>query len=144
MAQRKPTEKTHKFLEITDPEKAVGLWSYRVVRETPMTPVGKTAQALGRFLNGDIVRWEHRARMAEALSAACDAAQGRGKREEGRVVKSPATIIAEYQEKAKQDEKRMSLSEWREKYAWLLAWSRYACRLTAPGQQEGQALTIQS
>ena len=23
-------EKTHKFLEITDPKKGVGLWSYRV------------------------------------------------------------------------------------------------------------------
>lgn len=67
MAQRKPTERTNKFLEITDPKKAVGLWSYRVVRETAMTPVGATKEALGRFLNGDIVRWEHRAKMAEAL-----------------------------------------------------------------------------
>lgn len=40
MAQRKPIEKTHKFLEITDPKKAVGLWSYYAVRETAMTPVG--------------------------------------------------------------------------------------------------------
>ena len=42
MAKRTPTDRTNKFLEITDPKKAVGLWSYHVVKETAMTPVGAT------------------------------------------------------------------------------------------------------
>ena len=45
MAQRKPTERTNKFLEVNDPKKAVGLWSYHAVRETAMTPVGNTFKA---------------------------------------------------------------------------------------------------
>ena len=32
-----------------------------------MMPVGETDKALGRLLNGAIVRWEHRQRMAEVL-----------------------------------------------------------------------------
>ena len=123
MAQRKPTERTNKFLEITDPKKAVGLWSYYAVRETVMTPVGNTAQALGRFLNGDIVRWEHRHEMAEALTA-----KGVGRK--GGT--SPARAMEECLAEADADKNKLSVAEWREKYAWLLAWSRYACRLTAP------------
>ena len=123
MALRNPKEQTNKFLEITDPKKAVGLWSYRLVRETAMTPVGNTAQALGRFLNGDIVRWEHRARMAEVLV-------DKGVGLKGGM--SPARAIGECLAEADADKNRLSVPEWREKYAWLLAWSRYACRLAAP------------
>ena len=110
-------------MEITDPKKAVGLWSYRVVRETAMMPVGNTAQALGRFLNGDIVRWEHRAKMAEALV-------GKGVGLAGG--KSPARAMEECLAEADADKNKLSVAEWREKYAWLLAWSRYTCRLGAP------------
>ena len=131
MAFKQPKERTHKFLEITDPKNAVGLWSYRVVKETAMTPVGNTAQALGRFLNGDIARWERRGEMADAISSAKCEVRG-AKKGDRKKFKSPATIIAEYREKARQDEKRMSLSDWREKYAWLLAWGGYSCRLAAP------------
>ena len=120
MANRKPTERTNKFLEITDPKKAVGLWSYKVVRETPMTPVGNTKLALGRFLPEDIARWKRRDEMGVAL---------------GNVKKgvSPAKTIAKIQEKCKQDERRLSLVEWQEKYRWLFLWQNYACRLDAPG-----------
>ena len=123
MAHRKPTERTNKFLEVTDPKRAVGLWSYYAVRETAMTPVGNTKEALGRFLNGDIVRWEHRGEMAEALTAKGVGLTGG---------KSPARAVEEYIAEADADKNKLSVAEWREKYAWLLAWSRYTCRLAAP------------
>ena len=133
-------EQTNKFLEVTDPKKAVGLWSYRVVRETAMTPVGNTAQALGRFLNGDIARWECRAEMAEAMEAkrcvVCEVPSAEsGTR---RKYKSPARIIAEYQEEAKQDAKRMEIADWQRKYRWLRLWERYSCRLAAPSIVAGE------
>ena len=76
MANRQLTEQTNKFLEITDPKKAVGLWSYKVVRETAMTPVGNTRLALGRFLPQDVARWKRRDEMAVAR----EARKGKGKR----------------------------------------------------------------
>ena len=133
-------EQTNKFLEVTDPKKSVGLWSYRVVRETAMTPVGNTTPALGRFLNGDIARWECRGEMAEAMEAkrsvVCEVPSAKnGAR---RKFKSPARIIAEYQEEAKQDAKRMEIADWQKKYRWLRLWERYACRLAAPSIVAGE------
>lgn len=69
IANRTLTERTNKFLEITDPKKAVGLWSNKVVRETAMTPVGNTKLALGRFLPQDVARWKRREEMAAAMEA---------------------------------------------------------------------------
>ena len=116
-------EQTNRFLEITDPKKAVGLWSCHVARETAMMPVGETDKALGRFLNGDIVRWEHRQRMAEVLG-------GKGVGKKGGP--SPAKAIGECLAEADAEKNKLSVAEWRRKYAWLLAWSRYACRLPYP------------
>ena len=125
-------EKTNKFLEITDPKKAVGLWSYYTVRETAMTPVGATKEALGRFLPQDVARWKRREEMAAAMEAGRRVPGARTK------FKSPARIIAEYQEKAKQDTKRLKITEWQMKYRWLHLWERYACRLTAPSIVAGE------
>ena len=125
-------EKTNKFLEITDPKKAVGLWSYYTVRETAMTPVGATKEALGRFLPQDVARWKRREEMAAAMEAGRRAPGARTK------FKSPARIIAEYQEKAKQDTKRLKITEWQMKYRWLHLWERYACRLAAPSIVAGE------
>ena len=121
MAQRKPTERTNKFLEVNDPKKAVGLWSYHAVRETAMTPVGNTFKALGRFLPEDIARWKCRGEMGKALK---DVKKG----------VSAAKTIANYQEICKDDEKRLPLVDWRKKYAWLLLWQGYSSRLTAPAK----------
>ena len=136
MAIRQLTEQTHKFLEITDPKKAVGLWSYKVVRETAMTPVGNTKLALGRFLPQDVARWKRREEMATAM----EAGKGKGKRlPNGRIqYKSAARIITEYQEKAKQDTKRLKITDWQMKYRWLHLWERYACRLAAPSSVAGE------
>lgn len=65
---RQITETTNKFLEVSDPRMAVGLWSHRVCRTTGLTPVGNTKYALGRFLNDDIVRWETRHEMCKAMT----------------------------------------------------------------------------
>ena len=123
MAVKPHKEKTNKFLEVTDPKTAVGLWSYAVVRETAITPVGATKEALGRFLNGDIVRWEHRQEM-------CDALVARGVGPRGG--KSAARAIGECLAQADADKRKLSVGAWRAKYAWLLAWSRYACRAHFP------------
>ena len=130
MAIRKPTERTNKFLEITDPKKAVGLWSYYAVRETAITPVGNTFKALGRFLPEDIARWKRR----DEMGAAMEAGKGQGVKLPNGKKKfhSPAQIIGKYQEKCKQDEKRLSLVEWRTKYRWLFLWQKYGCRLVTP------------
>ena len=119
-------EKTNKFLEITDPKKAVGLWSNKVVRETAMTPVGNTKLALGRFLPQDVARWKRRGEMAAAMEAKRSAECGVRSAKKGgrRKFKSPARIIAEYQEKAKQDTKRLKITEWQMKYRWLHLWER--------------------
>ena len=129
MAQRKPTERTNKFLEITDPQKAVGLWCYHAVRETAITPIGNTFKALGRFLPEDIARWKRRDEMAAAM----EAGKGKGVRlPKGKIrFHSPAQIIGKYQEKCKQDERRLPLIEWRTKYRWLFLWQNYACRLVS-------------
>ena len=66
-------------MEITDPKKAVGLWSNKVVRETAMTPVGNTKLALGRFLPQDVARWKRREEMAAAMEAKRSAECGESK-----------------------------------------------------------------
>lgn len=68
------------------------------------------------------------------MAAAMEAGKGDGRKlPNGKMLyNSPAKIIGAYQDQAKQDSKRLSVSEWREKYAWLMQWQRYAVRLSAP------------
>ena len=68
MAVRVQKEKTNKFLEIRDPEKAVGLWSHQTFYETTLTPVARTRETIGRFFEGDRRRFETHAEVLEMLA----------------------------------------------------------------------------
>lgn len=69
MPQRIIKEKSLKFFEVRDPEKAVGLWSYHGEFVSTLHPIDPTRQTLGRFFNADLVRHETQAEALEMMRA---------------------------------------------------------------------------
>ena len=69
MPQNKLKEKTDRFLEIRNPEKAVGLWSCHADFSTTLRPVEPTRTTLGKFFNYDLERFETHAEALEMMRA---------------------------------------------------------------------------
>jgi len=105
-------QSTHRYLEINDPEKAVGLWSHFQQRTTTLIPDQDTKRALGRFLNEDIARHDCWDEMKKALLA---------KNVEGEKRKTEARKLAEYEEEFRQEGKLPP--------KWLVLWRRFGSRL---------------
>ncbi len=69
MPQRIIKEKSLKFFEVRDPEKAVGLWSYHGEFVSTLHPIDPTRQTLGKFFNSDLARYETHAEALEMMAA---------------------------------------------------------------------------
>ena len=69
MPQNKLKEKTDKFLEIRNPEKAVGLWSCHADFSTTLRPVEPTRATIGKFFNYDLERFETHAEALKMMRA---------------------------------------------------------------------------
>lgn len=65
-ARKGQSERLH---EAKDAGWATGLWSRHAHYVTEIYPVGRTLQTMGRFMAGDIVRWETWGEMREAIAA---------------------------------------------------------------------------
>ena len=69
MPQNKLKEKTDRFLEIRNPEKAVGLWSCHADFSTTLRPVEPTRATIGKFFNYDLERFETHAEALKMMRA---------------------------------------------------------------------------
>ena len=110
-------ERTSRFLDIRDPAKAVGLWSYRAEFSTTLHPISPTRETLGRFFNDDLVRFETHAEALEMMRV-----KGWKKTAPQKLKEYAAQYLGErYDEQGS--------GEWIVPPRWFSAWNRYAAWL---------------
>jgi tetrahydromethanopterin S-methyltransferase subunit F len=118
MPQNKLKEKTDRFLEIRNPEKAVGLWSCHADFSTTLRPVEPTRTTLGKFFNYDLERFETHAEALEMMRA-----KGWKKTPSRKLKEFAAQYLGEkFDENGK--------GEWSAVPRWFRAWRSFAKWLT--------------
>ena len=114
MPQNKLKEKTDRFLEIRNPEKAVGLWSCHADFSTTLRPVEPTRTTLGKFFNYDLERFETHAEALEMMRA-----KGWKKTPSRKLKEFAAQYLGEkFDENGK--------GEWAAVPRWFRAWRNFA------------------
>lgn len=103
-----------KFLEIRDPAKAIGLWSYHADYSSTLRPIDTTRQTFGKFFNADLARYETHAEVLEMM-----AKKGWGKSASRKMKEYAAQYLGE-----RFDEH--GNGRWLETPRWFKAWHNYA------------------
>lgn len=118
MATKLPKEQSNRFLEIRDPAKAIGLWSYHAYYASTLRPIDATRQTLGKFFNADLARFETHAEALEMM-----AKKGWEKSAPRKLKEYAAQYLGERFDEA-------GNGEWLAVPRWFKVWHNYAAWLT--------------